>query len=248
MLCDDIRSYIQAYNNKNIESIWELDRDFPCSNLPGAKLFMGGIEDENEDNPFRKIDYGNIKELASTLSQRSMQIWLKKVYIKSAFQGDSEVYHQDFEYHRKKIDVVDPFHDYIQCFIALTDHRLEGGCLNIFKFSHSQGRIPHELMMTRNGISKLTISPTILTRLAKNNSMVSLELPKGSCVFFSYLTIHGSASNAGTEDQPRMIIQLMNKHITHDAGRERDFWENRRKEELMLIDKVRTSMAPKSKE
>ena len=62
--------------------------------------------------------------------------------------------------------------------------------------------------MTRNGLNKITISADKLMKITKQKKLVNLELSAGSCVFFSYLTIHGSSSTASEINQPRMIFQM----------------------------------------
>jgi ectoine hydroxylase len=242
-ICDKIVTYIDICQSAGSDVTPELDRDFPYSDLEGAKLFRKNIDQTTGDNSFGLIDYRQINQLACEFSGVLMRPWLKKVYLKNAFQGDCEVYHQDFEYHREKTSGdLNPLSDYIQCFLALTDHILEGGCLNIIKKSHLGGRIPHKSILTRNGLSKLTIDPDILASLSSPDRFVHLELSKGSCVFFSYLTVHGSASNASPIDQPRMVIQFMKADRDHSSEKSAIVQSARRDFEINTINKILGSL------
>tara|TARA_R110002051_G_scaffold214187_1_gene279040 strand:- start:727 stop:1560 length:834 start_codon:yes stop_codon:yes gene_type:complete len=236
LICDKINSYVQSNKDNNVDQTKEIDRDYPFSDIPGTKVFINTIDESSKDNPFNLIDYEKITKMASFLSNKPMKFWLKKVYLKSAFQGDNEVYHQDYEYHISKGGNTDPFYDYIQCFIALEDHSIQGGCLNIIKGSHKSKRIPHDMVMTRNGISKLTVKPDILKQLSKGNNFKPMELKKGSCVFFSYVTLHGSSSNSSPLDQTRMVIQFMNKDKSHDEDKTQEFFSNRKLKEIKILE------------
>lgn len=234
--CKKITNYVQNNINTDLDQTKETDRDYPFSEISGTKVFINSIDESSKKNPFNLIDFQKITKIASFLTNRQMKLWLKKVYLKSAFQGDNEVYHQDYEYHMNKGGNTDPFNDYIQCFIALEDHTKEGGCLNIIKSSHNTKRIPHDLVMTRNGISKLTVKPSILKKLCKNNNFKAMELKMGDCVFFSYLTLHGSSSNSSPLDQTRMIIQFMNKDKSHDEKKTKEFFRDRKAKEIKILE------------
>ena len=235
-ICSKITEYVQKNKENNSDHTKEIDRDYPFSDILGTKVFINTIDDDCPSNPFSLIDYEEITNIASFLSNQPMKFWLKKVYLKSAFQGDNEVYHQDYEYHRLKGGDTDPFSDYIQCFIALEDHTIQGGCLNIIKGSHKAGRIPHHMVMTRNGISKLTVKPDILKELSKDKNFQPMELKQGSCVFFSYITLHGSASNSSPLDQTRMVVQFMNRDKSHNESKTLDFFKERKIKEKKLLE------------
>tara|TARA_R110000824_G_scaffold242294_2_gene430963 strand:+ start:1350 stop:2165 length:816 start_codon:yes stop_codon:yes gene_type:complete len=243
-LCDTLNEYVQKNKSTNVDRTKEIDKDFPFSDILGTKVFINTLDEDSTSNPFSLINYGEITRKASFLAGQSMTPSFKKVYLKSAFQGDCEVYHQDYEYHMDKGGATHPFKDYIQCFIALEDHTALGGCLNIMRGSHKRGRIPHDLVMTRNGISKLTINPQVLKELSENDDFQPLHLKKGSCVFFSYITVHGSASNSSPFDQTRMVVEYMGESKRHDDEKTKTFLSRRRKQERGILQSMLDSLPP----
>ena len=213
----------------------ELDFNFPFSKMDKNKkvVFIKNISTQRLLD--KLINFGKILKIGEFLTQRKLKIWYKKFYPKHAFDGDNEVYHQDFFYHTKK-GLKNG--DYIQCFIALHDHDLSGGCLRIFKGSNNLGLIKHENMMTRNGLSKFTIPASKLIKISKKCKLVNLELKKGSCVFFNYNTIHGSSSNASNKNQNRMICQMMSSGAKHAARARKTVNRKRTKEEIKILQKM----------
>ena len=145
------------------------------------------------------------------------------------------MYHQDFFYHRNKGLKND---NYLQCFIALHDHTLSGGCLKIFKGSHKLGLLKHENIMTRNALSKFTIPAANLLKVSKKCQLENIELKKGSCVFFTYNTVHGSSSNASNKDQNRMICQMMSEGVQHRKLNNQIINAQRTKKEVEILQKM----------
>jgi ectoine hydroxylase-related dioxygenase (phytanoyl-CoA dioxygenase family) len=98
--------------------------------------------------------------------------------------------------------------------------------------------------MTRNGISKLTINPQVLKELSGNDNFQPLHLKKGSCVFFSYITVHGSASNSSPFDQTRMVVEYMSESKRHDDEKTKTFLSRRRKQERGILQSMLDSLPP----
>lgn len=243
--CDEIVASVRQRIREASKALSELDKDFPFSDLKGMKILPEDIEGREPFNLFSPVDYLGLGNLATTLSGKATRPWFKKIYLKNAFQGDSEFYHQDYAYHAEKHpdpETVNPVTDYIQCFIALADHKIRGGCLNILKGSHLNGLLPHSGAMTRSGFSKLTIDADTLAKLSAGDCFCSLELSKGSCVFFNYLTVHGSASNSSPIDQPRMVIQFMRDDLKHSAEKCCEVHNARREFEISVLEKTKKSL------
>jgi ectoine hydroxylase-related dioxygenase (phytanoyl-CoA dioxygenase family) len=164
------------------------------------------------------FDFSRAVKKANEIKNADFEVFMQKMYFKTAFESSYEMYHQDYFYRQNEGL---PNSNYLQVFIALAD--LEHAPLNVFVGSHLEGVKDHTLGMERQGIGKYRIKNDLLRPLAKN--FVSLKVKKGSAVFFDYLLIHGSASNATPFDQPRAVVQLtkgkLNK-IIHGADR-RDF-------------------------
>jgi hypothetical protein len=195
------------YSDEEIDSfdLYNYESEFP-------------FQEGDPKSAFVNFDFSKAVKKANEIKNADFEVYLQKVYFKTAFESSYEMYHQDF-FHRKNDGLQNS--NYIQIFIALAD--LEHAPLNVFVGSHLEGLKEHTLGMERQGIGKYRIKNNLLRPLAK--SFTSLKLKKGSAVFFDYLLIHGSASNATPYDQPRAVVQLAQGELTkivHGADR-RDF-------------------------
>lgn len=142
-----------------------------------------------------------ILEKITEITGKNYKCFMKKQYHKTAFIGSYEGYHQDF-YYRQTLGI--DSNEYIQCFIALDD--LDYCPLNVFVGSHKKGLLKHETILERNGKAKYIIPQFELRQI--KNSFKSLSLKRGDVVFFNYLLVHGSASNASPYNQRRAILQF----------------------------------------
>ena len=176
-----------------------------------------------------------ILDLAEKISQEKKKIFLTKIYTKNAFDGENEFYHQDFAY-RTKTGL--KANSYMQCFIALEDHNLDGGCLKVFEGSNKLGLIKHYQVMSRSGISKLTIPAQKLKKISKKNKLRNIKLKAGSCIFFTYLTIHGSSSNASSNDQTRIVVQMHSENEKISKKNNLKFWKARSLSEIDILKKM----------
>jgi len=153
-----------------------------------------------------KYDFSKVVEKANKLFDANYSIFMQKIYFKSAFEGSHEVYHQDYFY-REAQGL--PNDNYLQCFIALED--LDYCPLNVFQGSHKLGVLPHTLGVERNGEAKYRLKKETLDPI--KDSFLSLNLKKGSIVFFDYCLAHGSCSNATPFGQTRAVVQLTKNPI-----------------------------------
>ena len=94
----------------------------------------------------------------------------------------------------------------------------------MFVGSHKKGLLKHETILERDGIAKYIIPQFELRQI--KNSFKSLKLKRGDVVFFNYLLVHGSASNASPCNQRRAILQFCTKDVSSinhgDDRRERE--------------------------
>ena len=241
--CEKVNKIIYGFSRKDRASS-ELDLNFPFSKMDKNQkvVFFDKIPNHNLMNKF--INFNKILKIGEFLTQQKLKIWFKKFYLKYAFDGDNEVYHQDFFYHKNKSLKND---DYLQCFIAFQDHNLSGGCLRIFSGSHKLGLVKHENIMTRSGLSKFTIPATKLTEINRKCKLINLELKAGSCIFFNYKTIHGSSSNASNKDQNRMICQMRSLEPKHEKLENEAFNTQRTKEEIEILQKMIKTLQKRNK-
>ena len=230
--CRKISTLVKKNQNKLIIS--ELDKDHPFSKIRNNSK-VSVLNKINEKKLYKISNIDKILDIGSKLREKEMKKWFVKFYLKNAFDGDNEFYHQDYAY-RKNTGVKS--NDYLQCFIALKDQKIENGCLRILKGSHKNGLVKHDSVMTRSGMTKLTISSTNLKRLSKKNKIHNLELSAGTGVFFSYLTIHGSSSNASEIDQPRLIIQMIPKNGSINRKKNLSLWKKRSDNEKSILKKM----------
>ncbi len=230
--CRKISTLVKRNQNRLIIS--ELDKDHPFSKIKtDSKVSV--LNKINEKKLYNISNIDKILQIGSKLREKEMKKWFIKFYLKNAFDGDNEFYHQDFAYHKDKKAKNS---DYLQCFVAFEDHKLGSGCLRVFKGSHKIGLIKHYLVMTRNGLSKLTPCSKELVNLSKRFELVNLELKAGSCVFFDYKLLHGSSSNASENSQLRMVYQMISSNSKRDEKKNRQIWLKRNKQEIDILKKI----------
>ena len=98
--CGKVNKIIYGFSRKDRTSS-ELDLNFPFSKMDKNQkvVFFDKIPNHNLMNKF--INFNKILKIGEFLTQQKLKIWFKKFYLKYAFDGDNEVYHQDFFYHKK---------------------------------------------------------------------------------------------------------------------------------------------------
>lgn len=178
------------------------------------------------------FDFSRIVEKASELTGKKYSIFFQKTYFKTAFESSYEMYHQDYFYRK---DDGHPNENYLQAFIALED--LDYAPLNVFVGSHKLGVLPHTFGMERQGMGKYRVRNNHLREIA--STFMPVKLRKGSVLFFDYLLVHGSASNASPVDQPRAVVQLCEKPLAHNnPGSDRRHLEIKVLEQILAAKKA----------
>lgn len=229
--CNKILNIIKKLK-KNKKDI--TDNDHPFSKIKSDKKVII-LKNKNLQSFKKLVNLKKILELAEKISHEKKKIFLTKIYTKNAFDGENEFYHQDFAY-RTKTGL--KASSYMQCFIALEDHNIEGGCLKVFEGSNKLGLIKHYQVMCRSGVSKLTIPAQKLKNISKKNKLRNVKLKAGACIFFTYLTIHGSSSNASPNDQPRIVVQMHSKNEDISKKNNLKFWKARSLSEVTVLKKM----------
>ena len=92
--------------------------------------------------------------------------------------------------------------------------------------------------MCRSGISKLTIPAQKLKKISKKNKLRDIKLKAGAAIFFTYLTIHGSSSNASPNDQPRIVVQMHSNNDEISKKNNFKFWKARSSNEIDILKKM----------
>lgn len=232
--CKQIINLVNKFSIKKNQKKNELDKNHSFSKISGLDKVVI-LDKKNNKILDNLIEFSKIEKIASKLTKSEFKVWFKKFYPKNYFDGDNEFYHQDYAYHKDKKA---KNKEYIQCFIALQDHYLGSGCLRVFRGSHKLGLVKHHVVMTRNGVSKLTPSSDQLKKISKKNKLINIELKAGSCLFFNYQLIHGSSSNASEFQQLRMIVQLLKKNNNRDKKKNSNVWKKRNLKEISILQKM----------
>ena len=228
--CNKILNIIKKLkkNKKNTT-----DNDHPFSKIKNYKKVII-LKNKNLISFKKLVNSKKILDLAEKISGKK-KIFLTKLYTKNAFDSENEFYHQDFAY-RTKTGL--KANSYMQCFIALKDHNIDGGCLKVFEGSNKLGLIKHYQVMCRSGISKLTIPAQKLKKISKKNKLRDIKLKAGAAIFFTYLTIHGSSSNASPNDQPRIVVQMHSNNDEISKKNNFKFWKARSSNEIDILKKM----------
>ena len=169
-----------------------------------------------------------IKNKAKEFTGQTYDIFMKKMYYKAAYFGSCEYYHQDYFY-RQKLGV--PNSKYLQCFIAVED--LDHAPLNVFVGSHKGSLHNHQMVLERDGNAKYSILN--MKDICSGYNFKSLKLKKGDAVFFDYMLVHGSGSNATPFPQSRIVVQLCSEQLPKNNSQGGDIFKERRKFELMTL-------------
>ena len=188
-----IRNFL---SDEDINKIKFEDEFYEYPNTP-----LSPIKFSNAD-----VDTNKITLKASALTGKKYEVFMKKFYHKTAFEGSHEIYHQDY-YYRQALNI--PNSEYLQTFFAMHDH--DYAPLNVFIGSHKKGLLPHRLVMERDGNAKYAISKDILKEI--KDTFYPVHLKKGDGIFFDYSLVHGSGSNGSPFDQSRLIVQMCSKKL-----------------------------------
>ncbi|MCC7193688.1 MAG: phytanoyl-CoA dioxygenase family protein [Phycisphaeraceae bacterium] len=111
-------------------------------------------------------------------------LYYNQVVMKAPEKGRSFAWHQDSGY-----VVTDPV-EYITCWTAIGPATLDNGCVWVIPGSHRLGLLPHE----RDEVTGEKIPKGI-----DDSAAIPVEVPAGTVVIFSSLTLHRSGANTSRE-------------------------------------------------
>ncbi len=133
-----------------------------------------------------------LTEAASGIIGPNVQLHHNKAFIKPPAKGSPFPMHQDHPFfpHER--------HSMIAAVVHFSDAPLERGCIRVVPGSYKQGPIQHQ----PEGSWHLPFDEYPV------ESSVPCEAEAGDVLFFSYLTIHGSAVNESDEARTTLLIQM----------------------------------------
>ena len=129
---------------------------------------------------------------AGIIGSPSVQLHHTKLFIKPPEKGAPFPMHQDQPFFPHDKDSM------IAAIIHFDDAPLEKGCVRVVSGSYKKGPIPH----IKEGGWHLPLSDYPV------ESALPCEAKAGDVLFFSYLTIHGSAVNVSNEARTTLLVQM----------------------------------------
>jgi len=169
-------------------------------------------------------------------------LWFK-VLNKCKWVGQDVEYHQELIYNQNSnIKENESF----QLFLALDDHNLENGCLNIIPKSHLKLE-DYDKFIDKHGDEKYRVKNEILTELTDKYSLVNCIFETGDCIFFKDKIIHGSASNASNKDRYGLAISFIKKNVTIDRNRLESSYLDRNNNAISYLKKLIIEKEKKNK-
>lgn len=229
------KGYMLFENYFSLEEIDQITTDSKVELLEYPFTITGSIKASSI-----QMNTDRLLSTVNKVTNNKFTAWHQKLYLKDAYEGYLEPYHQDFFYRK---DAGLPNRAYLQCFIAVDD--LTECPLNVFESSHKLGLLEHVIGMERNGYSKYRVPNSILKE--HSHSFKSLYMKKGDILLFDYLLIHGSASNASPHKQSRAVVQLIQEGCVMNSS-DKQFEDRKNKEyemlSLMIEDRKTISTIP----
>ena len=129
---------------------------------------------------------------AGIIGSPNVQLHHNKLFIKPPEKGSPFPMHQDQPFFPHDKDSM------IAAIIHFDDAPLEKGCVRVVPGSYKKGPVPH----IKEGGWHLPLSEYPV------ESALPCEAKAGDVLFFSYLTIHGSAVNVSSEARTTLLVQM----------------------------------------
>jgi ectoine hydroxylase-related dioxygenase (phytanoyl-CoA dioxygenase family) len=140
-------------------------------------------------------------DVCETLVGPDIVLHHTKLFMKPAGRGAAFPPHQDHGYFPTEGDSM------FAAVVFLTPSDESNGCLRVWPGSHKLGPIPDGM-----GGSK-----AVAARFPIEDSVPAICAP-GDVLFFSYLTVHGSLANRGTQPRKSVLFQLHSGRDIMPAG------------------------------
>ncbi len=102
----------------------------------------------------------------------------------------------------------------ITAWLAITDATVDNGCLILSPGSHLAGLQPHVVKIKRGKHAGTAVADEVI----KEENLIPLPVKRGSVIFFTARTIHGSLPNE-TEDEIRWSLDLRYLPVGLPTGR-----------------------------
>ena len=107
---------------------------------------------------------------------------------------------QDFGYWHEQGPLLQPDKCF-SCIVALDDHRVDNGCLQVLAGSHRLGRLDHGVAAGQAGVA-----PRMLGAAAERCDLVHCELDAGDVLFTHSNLLHASAPNESARWRRSLIM------------------------------------------
>lgn len=138
------------------------------------------------------VDERLTEPASQIIGSPNVQLHHNKAFVKPPAKGSPFPMHQDYPFfpHEK--------HSMIAAVVHFSDAPLERGCICVVPGSHRQGPIEHQ----PEGSWHLPLDKYPV------DAATPCEAEAGDVLFFSYLTIHGSAINGSDQARTTLLIQM----------------------------------------
>lgn len=202
--CENIHQRMLADKPNTVGVSWEDDKN--------PELIRQLMHSEMVSPTINKILRSDaMLDIIEALIGPDISLYHSKLLPKSAGQGAAVPWHQDYAYwqHKENLPLM------VNCQLAIDAATLENGCLEFIPGSQQWGLQEHEHHQETFGVF-------LPGRYFKRDESVAIEVAPGDGVFFTSLTIHGSAPNQSNKDRwaNTFAYNVTGNGATHGQNRE----------------------------
>jgi hypothetical protein len=138
-------------------------------------------------------------------------VWRSSFFIKGPRDPNHTAWHQDARYWGLGSEEV------VTAWIALTDSRIENGCLQVVPGSHRLGALPH-LVKPGRGNTLLRGQSAVVS--IPGPSAVSIRLQAGQFSLHHVRILHGSQPNGTEETRAGLAVRFIPPHVRQTGARQ----------------------------
>jgi Phytanoyl-CoA dioxygenase (PhyH) len=141
-----------------------------------------------------------VEPVIGFIGDEKPELYTEKLNLKRPHHGGVNPFHQDFPYW---VDVADDPTRLATAMIFLDDATRENGCLEVIPGSHRRGRWPTRTDGDAFGQNELD------PKEAEGQTVVPIEVPAGSVVFFGPFLVHKSEPNRSERERRALLYSYM---------------------------------------
>jgi ectoine hydroxylase-related dioxygenase (phytanoyl-CoA dioxygenase family) len=188
-----------------------VDTPLTCPHVPGS-----GVQRLKSSPEWLELStHSGVLDMVEQLLGPDLILWGSNLFYKRPVEGPATPWHRDGAHWVMRPLVT------TSVWIAITDSRLDNGCLRFIPGSHANGEMGEHYDATEPG---LIFPGSIRAEEFDETQAVDVEVEAGQMVLFSAYTIHGARANRGTRPRGGYSLRYMpaTSRFHHDMAVRRD--------------------------